>query len=765
MASVFDGWVLTHEWWDGPAGVVVSLWLWTEAGPVHARLEGQEAVVFVERTAHARRGRRRQLELTTLEGRPVDALYFRSRRELLDERDRLVASGERAYESDVKPDARFLMERFVTGAATVRGDALERDGHVELIDPEVRTADVSPRLALAAFDIETDGPHGELLSIAATDGTDARVWVIADDADRTGTFEAARDEPALISAFEAWVRERDPDVVAGWNSIEFDLAVLCRRAEAHGRPLRLGRGGETARVLLPDRPNGVAIPRVPGRVFMDGIATLRTFTFRFESFSLDDVAQAILGEGKLLHDDEDRIGEIRRMFREDKPALAAYNRRDAELARRIFVEARLVELAVARQRLTGLTMDRQGGAVAAFDYLYLPRLHRHGHVAPDTEAREIDPALAAPGGWVMEPDPGLHDNVLVLDFKSLYPSIIRTFRIDPMGMAFPGDDPVEGFGGARFHRHEHVLPELIETLWAAREDATKTQKRELSTAIKILMNSFYGVLGTPACRFFETRLASSITRRGHEIIRGSREHIEERGLRVIYGDTDSLFVLLGAGRDEAACDALGEDARVGPDRVVEGALAPRAPTRERARGALRGALPEAARPHHAGLRAREQETLRGLGARSRRRATRGREGSRSRPDRLDAARAPFSTRALPPRLRRRGMGSVDTRGRATACAPASSTTSSSIESGCGVTSMRTRRTSRRTSRPRASSPAPCASCEYVMTTRGPEPIERQESPIDHDHYFEKQLAPAADAILSALGTTLAALAGKQMSLF
>ena len=79
----------------------------------------------------------------------------------------------------------------------------------------------------------------------------------------------------------------------------------------------------------------------------------------------------------------------------------------------------------------------------------------------------------------------------------------------------------------------------------------------MSQATKILMNSFYGILGATGCRFHDARLASSITRRGHEIIRRTRDVIEEGGETVIYGDTDSLFVLLGAGVDEAAARERG----------------------------------------------------------------------------------------------------------------------------------------------------------------------------------------------------------------
>jgi len=298
-------------------------------------------------------------------------------------------------------------------------------------------------------------------------------------------------------------------------------------------------------------------------VVLDGIDWLRAAFWSFESFALETVARALLGRGK--HDlggppggnsgSRDKVGEINRLYREDRARLAAYNIEDCRLVTEIFARTGLVEFALRRAELTGLAMDRLGGSVAAFDNLYLPRLHRRGRVAPDVG--DAAPGPGSPGGYVMDSQPGLYDNVLVLDFKSLYPSIIRTFQIDPLGLAAPGDNPVPGFLQARFARHGAILPDLIEELWQARDEAKKNADAALSQAVKILMNSFYGVLGSPGCRFHDARLASSITLRGHEIIQKSRDRIAELGHRVIYGDTDSLFVLLGEAVDESEAQRIG----------------------------------------------------------------------------------------------------------------------------------------------------------------------------------------------------------------
>ncbi|HEY5700623.1 MAG TPA: DNA polymerase II, partial [Gammaproteobacteria bacterium] len=326
--------------------------------------------------------------------------------------------------------------------------------------------------------------------------------------------------------------------------------------QALGLSFDCGRGGERATILPSGGPGGTSVARLPGRVVLDGIEALRAGFWSFESFELENVAQSLLGRGKRIHTERDRVAEITRLYREDRDKLVRYNVEDCILVEDIFDKAELLNFVMRRAELTGLSMDRLGGSVAAFDYLYLPRLHRRGRVAIDLD--NVKSGEGSPGGYVIESAPGLYDNVLLLDFKSLYPSIIRTFLIDPLGLVEPGDDPVPGFQGGEFAREGAILPGLIEELWQARDEAKRNGDAPLSQAVKILMNSFYGVLGTTACRFHDSRLASSITRRGHEIIRESQKYIEDSGLEVIYGDTDSLFVLLGGGVSEVDARSRGE---------------------------------------------------------------------------------------------------------------------------------------------------------------------------------------------------------------
>jgi len=338
-----------------------------------------------------------------------------------------------------------------------------------------------------------------------------------------------------------WFAELDPDVIIGWSIVAFDLKFLQGRADSLGLEFNIGRGRSPVSWRFLDRGQQRVYAVVPGRVILDGIELLRTATYSFESFSLENVSRELLGRGKLVHDVDSRAVEIEHMHRTDQESLARYNLEDCTLVLDIFKHTNLIDFAIKRSCLTGLEMDRQGGSVAAFDFLYLPKLHRAGFVAPVVDQETIE---HSPGGHVLDSLPGLYRDVIVLDFKSLYPSIIRTFHVDPLAMIKAGEDRIPGFLEASFSKRHHILPGIIKELWQARDEAKKGSDAAGSQAIKIIMNSFYGVLGTPGCRFFDPKLASSITMRGHEILQRTRDLIEDQGYSVIYGDTDSVFVLL-----------------------------------------------------------------------------------------------------------------------------------------------------------------------------------------------------------------------------
>jgi DNA polymerase II len=566
VSGIQQGFLLTRHWRDTAKGVEVEFWLATDDGPRKIRIGLQTPVAFIRAEdralaepliASVRDAQLRELPLKDFRQAPVLGLYCPQYRQLLALDKTLRSAGINVYEADIRPHERYLMERFITAPV-----AFENVYAEDCISSELKTAAAyRPDLKVVSLDIETS-VRGALYSIALEGCGQRQVYMLGpsngDDSSLDFALEYCATRADMLRRFNEWMATHDPDAIIGWNVVQFDLRVLQKHADDHGVPLAIGRGG----ALAEWREHGINrnhfFVSVAGRLVIDGIEALRSATWNFPSFSLEYVAQSLLGEGKSIDNPYARMDEIERRFREDKPALARYNLVDCELVTRVFEKTELLSFLLERATVTGLQADRSGGSVAAFTHLYLPRMHRLGYVAPNLG--DV-PEEASPGGFVMDSRPGLYDSVLVLDYKSLYPSIIRTFLIDPVGLAHgmsePEDATVAGFRGARFSRDKHGLPAIVEQVWEGRETAKRQRNKPLSQALKIIMNSFYGVLGSSGCRFFDPRLASSITMRGHEIMHRTRELIEARGYSVIYGDTDSTFVWLRRARDEADAARIG----------------------------------------------------------------------------------------------------------------------------------------------------------------------------------------------------------------
>ncbi len=555
------GFVLARHQQDRDDGVELRYWLRTDNGASLIAVNKQDCVFFVLETqleqirillSGFRGWRIESLALTDLNHKAVCGLYCNSlslQRSII---EHLTTHRIAMMEEDIRPVDRYLMERFIYGGVEVLNPASQQ--------PRLRALDYQPDFRVLSIDIETSMRADKIHSIGLY-GKELSLVLMRGEGKAAENVRYYPDEKALLQALIYQIATYDPDIFIGWNLVGFDFRVLAERAKALNVHLTLGRDQQPLRVLQSELGKWYA--RLEGRLVIDGIDTLKGATYHFESYSLEYVSQQLFKRGKLIHQPNDRGAEIQRLYREDKAALARYNLEDCKLVVDIFEETRLLEYLIERTRLTGLSLDKVGGSAAAFDFQYLPRLHRAGYVAPEYASGSFD--LDIPGGFVMESQPGLFQHVLVLDFKSLYPSIIRTFKIDPAGMAFglnghaDTQDLIPGFHGAIFSKTRAILPTIIEELWTARDKAKANQNKPLSQAIKIIMNAFYGVLGSNVCRFFDQRLAGSITLRGHQILQQTRDEIErEFGYKVIYGDTDSVFVLLDESATDETADSRGE---------------------------------------------------------------------------------------------------------------------------------------------------------------------------------------------------------------
>jgi DNA polymerase-2 len=788
------GFVLTRHWRDAPAGTEIEYWLATDAGPRKAVLASRSSVAFVaarhkaavEAHLAAMPGvHLRELALKTFQQEAVLGVYARHFRQLGRLARALQAQDIPLLEADVRPHERYLMERFITAGVRVEGGRAER---ATIVDCKLKPApEFRPVLKVVSLDIETS--QDEALYSIALDGTPERVVFmlgappsdVPPEPSEPAAFSLiyCPSRQAMIEQLNDWFERNDPDVIIGWNVIQFDLRVLQKTADDCGVQLLLGRERRPIEWRTHPGKQGYLFAPTPGRVVIDGIDALKAAVWSFPSFSLETVSQALLGEGKAIGDEYDKMAEIERRYQQDKPALALYNIRDCELVLRIFDKAKLLQFVMERAQATGLQADHFGGSIAAFSHHYMPRMHRLGYVAPSVG--EI-PSKAYPGGYVMDSKPGFYDSVVVLDYKSLYPSIIRTFLVDPVGLvegSNASEEPatrVKGPKGTVFSRDRHCLPEIVTTLWRARDEAKRAKNEPLSQALKLLMNSFAGVLGAAECRFFNPKLVSAITLRGHEMMKLTREFVEQRGYEAIYGDTDSIFIWLKRthGNEEAhvVAASLAVDINAWWTRTLrdeqglESFLEIEVDTHYRKffMPTIRGSE-VGSKKRYAGLSAdaagKEEMVYRGLEmarsdwtplARQFQQGLLSRifQGEPYKEFVTDYARSTLAGAKddlliYRKRLRHRldaYLVNVPPQVRAARIAD---------EHNARI--GRTRQYQKG------------GWIQYVMTQNGPEPLETRHSRIDYEHYLTRQLQPIADAILQPIGESFMALTTSQRGLF
>lgn len=778
-----SGFLLTRQWRDTTEGIQLNLWFSTDLGPRQVKIFQQEAVFFCRQSDIGNIQtlltssnpsfffRIGDAEFKNFRAELLLPIYFKSHRHLREAHTLLTQNRISVWEADVRPPERYLMERFITASASIEGKVINNLA----LNPKLRANNYRPKLKIVSLDIETNFKADELYSIAVFNEDIQKVFMVdagSKSSPSDKPYVICHDERDCLKQFFSWLQDYDPDIVIGWNVIQFDFWVLVQICRRLNTELDIARGGDKIHWRTDDSNNRHYL-QVPGRIVLDGIEVLRGATFNFPSYTLNFVAKELLGEGKLL-EGGDRGEEITVLFQQDKNALAAYNLKDCELVWDIFKTAKLMEYVIERSQLTGLLMDRVGGSVAAFEYLYLPQLHRKGYIAPNLG--ELQSSLMSPGGYVLNSQPGIYRNVLVLDFKSLYPSIIRTFRIDPYGywaaqhQTLTEGAIVPGKRGAKFTKQDSILPTIIEQLWDARDRAKKEHNQPLSQAIKIIMNSFYGVLGSTGCRFYDPKVCSSITLRGHEIIQQTKTWIEEAGYSVIYGDTDSVFVWVGNEREEGDACAIG-------NQLAE-TLNSQWQTTLRSQFDIDCALELEFETHYLQFL---MPTIRNSNQGSKKRyAGTVKQGEESkivfkglenvRTDWTNLAkgfqeevfRRVFAEEPVEDYIRqvfesvRNGLRDKDLHYRkrlrrnvpdykknipphVQAAKKLMSWTSQSLKRGDWI--------------------------EYIVTINGPEPVLERRSPIDYQHYIDRQLAPVADGVLQFVNLSFGRITAQQQDLF
>lgn len=547
--QTFDMFLITTSWRDEMQNHQLVFWAHSpQLGAVELVFQNTSPVFFVDHEeklpAFDFPIDRKPLKLQNFLGRQVDGLYFKTQRDHRQGWERCRATGVRHFEADIRPDERFLMERFIRGGIRVMGTAETQEGFTRFVDPKIKAQKVVPEFSVVSLDIETGVKSGELYSIGVHfcgRGQELKkVFMLADRReDLPDQLALYPSETALLEAFLEWFIETDPDLIIGWHVIGFDLMFLERKCSELGLFLDLARGGEE--ISLVEKPGAGYFATIPGRIVIDGPPVMRAAGFTFPNYKLETVAQEILDTGKLIASDQNKIAEIERQFREDKASLARYNLEDCVLVSQIFEKAGILPFLIARVETSGLLMDELGLPHAAFDRYYLPKLHRMGLVAPTAE-ESAKKATKTKNG--LEPKPGIFESVVHLTLGSLLPSMVCSFNIDPLSLLRCDVDPAVTPSGQSFSKSETILPHYLLELIDGLQKAQAAGDPPASRAFEMILENLCTVLRSKNSRFYRDELDEALSVCADWLLKESRNFLESLGHEVVYGDVDTMLIRL-----------------------------------------------------------------------------------------------------------------------------------------------------------------------------------------------------------------------------
>ncbi|MGM5481351.1 MAG: DNA polymerase II [Nanobdellota archaeon] len=563
--KTYDGFIVTSHYTVDDDGATIHLYGRLKDGSSFEVRTRKDPYFFVKADDAKRAGELtgaayEETKLKTMDEKPVSQVTMSNPKDVAKTRKMLEDENIPCYEADIPFTRRYLIDEDILTQISIEGEH-ERGSHVDnvFIEPKVTPIHENQPVAeptLLSIDIETDAKATKIHSISLYNKDVSKVIVVENDAIRKSKSKLKNahivdSEKELLRVFVDSVNGLDPDIITGWHVIDFDFNIIAKRAKKHNINLSIGRDTSPLSLRIESDFLKDSSATLHGRLVLDGIHLLKSSFVKLDDYKLNTAAKEFLDDSKLIEED-DRFEIIEKYYQTKPQAFIDYNLKDSQLVYEILDASSVYTLTVQRSLLTGLHMDGVKASIASFDSLYLRELRKEGYVAMSTRPRESNQGM---GGFVMRSKPGIYDNILVLDFKSLYPSIMRTFNIDPL--SYQGtteeldkrkvkyDDTSKYIiapNGAVFANNEGILPRLLARMWKERDKAKKESDELARYAIKIHMNSMYGVLASPNSRYHRRPLSNAITYFGQELIKKTAEEVEDDGYDVIYGDTDSVFV-------------------------------------------------------------------------------------------------------------------------------------------------------------------------------------------------------------------------------
>ena len=445
-----------------------------------------------------------------------------------------------ALAADIPFHHRFIYDFDLGSTIEIDGECIESEKKNYTTDMVIkinqvrRTDDFNPQLKIFSFDIENSISTREIFVIGYSIYFNGEI----NEGALTGK------EPEILENFNKLVQKEDPDLITGYNIDGYDMPLLEERMRFNKIQFRIGRD------FIPPRRIMDQYWRLHGRVIDDTWWEVRK-VLHPKHETLNYVSNMLLNEGK---ENVNRL-DIENEWARRPADVIKYCIKDARLALMIYRKIRILDRNLYLSTVSMLPLDdvTNGGTSTYVDSLLIRRADRENIGVPMSSSKFSNDTYE--GGYVHTMDPGLFDMIVVLDFKSMYPSMIIKYNICFTTLSSEGT--IVAPNGAKFLSTDvkkGLIPDLLEQLMKKRDEVKKQMKTDkanyeyldgLQAAIKVLMNTFYGVLGTSFYRFTNREISSAITAFARNTITSIIDDLEKTGNKVIYGDTDSIFIESG----------------------------------------------------------------------------------------------------------------------------------------------------------------------------------------------------------------------------
>jgi DNA polymerase I len=461
------------------------------------------------------------------------------------------------YEADIPFATRFMIDLGLRSGVVAPSHCVPYT--------EIRPADISAPARICMLDIECDDAHGfpepdrdRIICITCWDsfeqsyttfflnegeGVDAVTLQHRGDPgspcfrEETHTICIYDDERSLLKGLVQHVREKDYDILSGWNIQTFDIPYITGRMDTLGM-----RGDELSRL-----PGSGARNAIRGRVVFDLLDGYRKIhATQKESYRLDAIAEEELGWRKVRY-----TGTISSLWKEDPKRLIEYNLRDVELCVAINEKQRIIDFYREIARYIGCPLDKTLNSSSVID-IYILRKAFGNFVLP---SKGFAAGEEFEGATVFDPARGVKENVVVLDLKSLYPMAMMTVNASPETKDPEGE--LRAPNGIRFRaKPDGLTRSIISELLEERDEKKALRDRYpyaspeyvrydlQQNVLKVIMNTYYGVSGYARFRLYDREIGAAVTSIGRAIIEHTRAVITGMGYTVLYGDTDSCMVQL-----------------------------------------------------------------------------------------------------------------------------------------------------------------------------------------------------------------------------